>query len=111
MTKEQLRNFQSLKREHRRLEQRLRVLERRPESEEATLRPLREFYKAKLDELTKAQLEIERAIETLTPTERDLIRLRYLDERPWHRVASEIHYSEAQARRLHEDILEKLKKL
>ena len=111
MTKEQLRNYQSLKREHRRLEQRLRVLERRPESEEATLRPLREFYKAKLDELTKAQLEIERAIETLTPTERDLIRLRYIDNLPWHRVASGIYYSEQQTLRIHGDILEKLKKL
>lgn len=111
MTKEQLRNYQSLKREIRRLEQRLRALERRPESEEAILRPLWEFYKAKLDELTKAQLEIERAIESLTPVERELIRLRYIDDRPWHRVASEIHYSEPQTLRIHGDILEKLKKL
>lgn len=111
MTKEQLRNFRAMKKEHCRLEQRLRALERRPESEEEILRPLREHYRSKLDELTQAQLEIERAIETLRPTERDLIRLRYLDGLPWFRVAAGINYSEQQTYRLHGAVLEKLKKL
>ena len=111
MTKEQLRNYRTIKKEHRQIEQRLRNLENRPESEEEILRPLREFYASKLEELVKAQLAIERAIETLNPVERDLIRLRYIDGLPWFKVAAGIHYSESEAYRIHGDALRKLKKM
>jgi len=111
MTKEQLRNYRTLKKEHRQIEQRLRNLEKRPDSEEEILRPLREFYAAKLGELTQAQLAIERAIETLKPTERALIRYRYIDGLPWHQVAVKISYSEQQTHRIHSSALQKLKKL
>lgn len=67
MTKEQLRNYQTIKNEHRQIEQRLRNLERQPESDQATLQPLRECYSKKLEELVAAQLEIERAITVLAP--------------------------------------------
>lgn len=111
MTKEQLRNYKKLKREHARLEQRLRILEKRPDCDQAILRPLVDCYEAKLEALVNETLKIENAIETLTPTERELVRLRYIDGLPWFRVAVGINYSEPQARRIHQDILRKIKKL
>lgn len=111
MTKEQLRQYRALKRESRRIEQRLRTMEKRPDCEQAILRPLRECYSKKLEVLVAEALKIEAAIETLTPTERELVRLRYLDGLPWHRVAAGIHYSETQTYRLDKATLRKLKRL
>lgn len=111
MTKEQLRNYKKLKREHARLEQRLRILEKRPDCDQDALRPLKECYQAKLEVLVAETLKIEAAIETLTPTERELVRLRYIDGLPWFRVAADIHYSERQTDRIHQDVLRKLKRL
>lgn len=111
MTKEQLRQYQFIKKERRHLEQRLLCLESRPESEQEILRPLREYYTLKLEELVTAQLEVERVIETLTPTERELVRLRYIDGLDWHIVASRINYSWQQTHRIHARVLEKIKNL
>lgn len=111
MTKEQLRNYRNIKKEYRQIEQRLRNLEKRPESEEEILRPLREYYATKLEELIQMQLRIEQAIETLEPIERELIRFRYFDGLPWHRIAVKISYSEQQTHRFHSNALQKLKKL
>lgn len=111
MTNEQLRNYQPIKKEHRQLEQRLLSLEKRPERDQETLRPLRECYTKKLEELVAAQLEIERVIETLDPTERELVRLRYIDGLDWHLVARRINYSWQQTHRIHAKVLEKIKKL
>ena len=111
MTKEQLRNYKKLKMEHARIEQRLRILEKRPDCDQATLRPLKKLYKTKLEALVAETLKIEKAIEALTPTERELVRLRYIDCLPWFRVAAGIHYSEPQARRIDQYIMQKLKKL
>lgn len=111
MTKEQLRNYRKIKKEHHQIEQRLRTLEKRPESEEEILQPLREFYSSKLKELVDAQLAIERAISCLKPTERELVRLRYIDGLPWYRVAISINYSEQQTHRIHSRVLRKLEKL
>lgn len=111
MTKEQLRQYKALKRESRRIEQRLRNMEKRPDCEQEALRPLKECYKTKLEALVAEALRIEAAIETLTPTERELVRLRYLDGLPWFRVAAGIHYSEQQAHRIHKETLQKLKRL
>jgi len=111
MTTEQLRQYIPLKKEQRQIEQRLRALENRPESDSESLRPLRECYVSKLEELVTAQLAIEKAIEALTPTERELIRLRYIDGLDWHRVAAGINYSDTQNSRLHARAVRKLKKL
>ena len=111
MTKEQLRNYRNIKKELRQIEQRLRTLEKRPESEEEILQPLREFYDSKLKELVDAQLTIENSISGLKPTERELVRLRYFDGLPWYRVAIIINYSEQQTHRIHSRILRKLEKL
>jgi DNA-directed RNA polymerase specialized sigma24 family protein len=108
MTKEQLRNFRKIKDEHARIEQRLRTLEKRPESEVEILQPLRTFYRSKLEALATAQLEIERALETLDYTERELIRLRYIDGLEWHQVCAAINYSWQQTHRIHARVLKKL---
>lgn len=111
MTKEQLRQYRALKKEHTRIEQRLRSMEKRPDCDQETLRPLMDLYTAKLEELVGLILAIEDAIETLDPTERELVRLRYIDGLPWFRVMAAINYSEPQTHRIHSEVLQKLKKL
>lgn len=111
MTKEQLRNYRTLKREKHQIEQRLRNLEKQPESEQEILEPLREHYREKLTALVTLQLSIENAIETLDPVERELIRLRYIDGKDWHQVCAGINYSWQQTHRIHAKILQKLEKL
>ena len=111
MTKEQLRNYRALKKEHTRLEQRLARMEKRPECDQETLRPLKELYQAKLEDLVGAVLAIEGAIETLEPLERELVRLRYIDGLPWFKVQAAINSSEQQTHRIHSRVLQKLKNL
>lgn len=109
MTKEQLRSYQTIKKEKCQIEQRLRSLEKRPESEEESLQPLREFYRKKLDELVALQLSIENAIDSLGPVERDIFRYRYIDGLEWHQVTAKINYGWAQTHRIHAAALIKLK--
>lgn len=111
MTKEQLRTYRKIKDEHRQIEQRLHALESRPERDEDILRPLVELYRVKLQRLTDAQIAIENAIEVLGFTERKLIRLRYLDGLPWHRVAVALGYCEQHVLRLHGEALLKLRRV
>ena len=111
MTKEQLRNYRKNKDEYTQIEQRLRSLERRPESDENILRPLRELYREKLKALATAQLEIERAIEHLDYVERKLVRLRYIDGLEWHQVCVAINYSWQQTHRIHARILKAIERL
>lgn len=108
MTKEQLRSYRKIKNEYRQIEQRLHALESLQESADVT-QPLRELYRENLKKLADAQLAIELAIDALDYEERKLIRLRYFDGLPWHRVAAAVHYSEPHTRRLHGEILQKLR--
>ena len=108
MTKEQLRSYRKIKNEYRQIEQRLHALESLQESADVT-QPLRELYRENLKKLADAQLAIELAIDGLDYEERKLIRLRYFDGLPWHRVAAAVHYSEQHTRRLHGEILQKLR--
>lgn len=110
MTKELLRKYIPTNKEKAQIEQRLRRLERSPESEAEVLEPLRTFYREKLAELVALQLDIERAIETLDPIERDLVRLRYIDGLEWHQVCAAINYEWTQTHRIHARALQKLKK-
>ena len=71
--------------------------------------PLRELYRRKLGELVDLQLRIERAIESLTSTEREMMRLRYIDGADWTEVATEIHYKWTQTHRIHARALGKIK--
>ena len=112
MTKEQLRNYLPMKKEQRQIEQRLRNLERSPESEQEMLQPLRECYAKKLEELVAAQLEIESAIGTLDdPVERTILRLRYIDGLSWYKIMTTINYGEQRTHRIHARALIKLKNL
>ena len=57
------------------------------------------------------QLHSERAIESLTSTERELLRLRYIDGADWTEVAAEIHYEWTQTHRIHARALGEIKDL
>lgn len=57
-------------------------------------------------ELLMQQTEIEKAVEMLKdPTERVIIRLRYMGGLSWREIANETRYSEPQAKRKHKKAL------
>lgn len=66
-------------------------------------------YKALERDLSKAILEVEDAISSLSPRERDLMRLYYIDGLTWEMVAVEMHYTWRHVHRIHGDALEALK--
>ena len=110
MTKEELRQYRSIKIEISQIERRIRELERIGHHENLTI-PLKEYYQEKLGTLIKVQLKIEKAIESLNPTERELMRLRYIDGADWTEVAANINYEWAQTHRVHARALAKIKNL
>ena len=73
--------------------------------------PLIQLYREKLQELVAAQLKIEEIISCLNPTERELMRLRYIDGKDWTEVAATIHYEWTQTHRIHARALSKIKNL
>ena len=109
MTKEQLRQYRSIKIEICQIERRIADLERVGHDE--LTQPLRDLYRQKLQELLEGQLQIEKAIEDLTPTERELMRLRYIDGADWTEVAATIHYEWTQTHRIHAKALAKIKNI
>lgn len=72
------------------------------------LAELRQNYKAKVKELSDRMREIEQAIEPLAPTERTLVRLHYFQGLTWEQVAVEMNYTWRHVHRLHGKALEKL---
>lgn len=109
MTKEQLRQYRSIKIEASQIERRIEELE---EIEHPDItQPLRDLYREKLTALIEGQLKIEKAIEELNPTERELMRLRYIDGAEWVDVAETIHYEWTQTHRIHARALRKIEKL
>ncbi len=110
MTKEELRQYRSIKMEISQIERRIVEMERHGLELEIT-HPLRELYRQKLADLIEGQLKIEKAIEGLTPTERELMRLRYIDGEDWLEVAASIHYEWTQTHRIHARALNKIKDL
>jgi DNA-directed RNA polymerase specialized sigma24 family protein len=110
MTKEQLRQYRSTKIETSQLERRIEELERR-KADLGITAPLRDLYREKLGTLIEGQLKIEKAIEGLNPTERELMRLRYIDGADWTEVAATIHYEWTQTHRIHARALAKIKNL
>lgn len=112
MTKEQLRQYRSTKIEICQIRRRLVELERLGrDTERELIQPLRDVYHHKLQELLIGQFKIEKAIESLNPTERELIRLRYIDGADWTEVAATIHYEWTQTHRIHARALDKMKNL
>lgn len=127
MTKERLRNYQKIKREREQLLQKLEEVETAlyyPKIPQMSDMPrggstegnqqedlaiyhieLLEFYKAKEAELAKEQLAIEKAIEPLGSTARQLMRYRYLDGLKWEEVCVRMNYSWSQTHLLHAQIL------
>lgn len=109
MTKEQLRQYRSIKTEASQIERRIAELEGCGHYDVTD--PLRELYRQKLEELVDCQLKIEKAIEELNPTERELMRLRYIDGAEWVEVCEAIHYEWTQTHRIHARALAKIKNL
>ena len=109
MTKEQLRQYRSTKIEICQIDRRIAELERLGRDD--ITQPLRNLYEEKLADLIDGQLKIEKAIESLNPTERELIRLRYIDGADWTEVAATIHYEWTQTHRIHARALDKMKNL
>ena len=110
MTKEQLRQYRSMKLEICQIEERIINLEMMGHNDDIT-QPLRDKYREKLQILIDGQLRIEEAIESLDPTERELMRARYIDGKEWLDVAATIHYELSNTHRLHAIALNKIKNL
>ena len=111
MTKEQLRQYRSIKIEIRQLERRIYEMDVLCHLNEDITYPLIRLYREQLAELIEGQLKIEKAIESLNPTERELMRLRYIDGADWTEVAATIHYEWTQTHRIHARALAKIKNL
>lgn len=112
MTKEQLRQYRSIKIEISQIERRIAELERMGHrTDREIILPLQDLYRDKLAELICGQLRIEKAIESLNPTERELMRLRYIDGADWTEVCATIHYEWTQTHRIHARALNKIKNL
>lgn len=109
MTKEQLRQYRSIKIEISQIERRIVDIEHLGHDD--IVQPLRNLYREKLAELIEGQLTIEKAIESLTPIEREVMRMRYIDGADWTEVAATINYEWAQTHRIHASALRKIKNL
>ena len=105
MTKEQLKEYRSIKSELISLKNLCRRLE-------AVNDPrLKKRYKKLCDKLAKELQAIENAIETLSPTERTIIRLRYIEGLSWQAICYRVGYEWAATHRKHASALAKLEKL
>ncbi len=72
-------------------------------TEEAVIRhaDLVSQYRRKMGELAKVILTIEKAIDSLPPKERTLIRLYYVEGMTWEEVGAAMDYSWSQVHRIH----------
>lgn len=103
MTKEKLKSYRPIKRELSALEILARKIDRHGTDE------LRELYAEKREKLTEELRHIEQVIETLGPTERTLMRLRYIEGLNWQAICFRINYSWQQTHRIHAQALIKIK--
>ena len=132
MTKDDLKNYEFLRREVIRLRERLEEIDSRISSpkipvingmphaplqsstsaqEDMLIKAmeLRELYYTKLQEMQKRLYEVEMSISDLEPISRVLLRYRYLDGKTWEEICEKLDYSWAQVHRLHTKALEQLK--
>jgi DNA-directed RNA polymerase specialized sigma subunit len=130
MTKEELRQYKSLKEEKEQLEELLLEIELTKtapktakisserhgspsgsglEALVAKYEEIERCYHAKLDEIADRLLAIENAIDSLDVTERKLMRHRYIEGLTWEEVCVAINYGWAQTHRIHAKALEALK--
>ena len=132
MTKERLRNYQTIKKERQQIRHQLEELEAAlyyPKVQQLTGMPsthvngvnpqedlairhieLQDKYNAKLEELYTEQLAIEQAIDTLDTVKRQLLRYRYFDNLRWEEISVRLHYSWRQTLRLHGEALQELRR-
>ena len=68
----------------------------------------RKRYEAQERRFIEFETALERDMEMLSPTERDLIRYKYMDGQTWEEVCLSIRYSWAQTHRIHSAALIKL---
>lgn len=129
MTKERLRNYRTLLREKESLEQQIETVEATlfsPKIQKIKQTPggrsggnamedlaakhmeLIDLYQDKLTGIATELLEIERAIDALPPTERNLMRLYYINGKTWEEVCVAIGYAWAQTHRIHSRALRAL---
>jgi DNA-directed RNA polymerase specialized sigma24 family protein len=136
MTKEELQNYRSLERERRHVKAKLEETETAlysPRAQQLTgmpsappkpgstleaavarhtedLEALRVYYQELLNRLAAEQLAIEKAIDSLDTTARDLMRHRYIDGRKWEEICVLMSYSWRQVHRIHADALTNLRR-
>jgi len=70
---------------------------------------LRVVYSETIQRLTEQLTEIERAIETLEPRERQAIRMHYIDGLSWEAIGYKMYYERSQIFRIRKAAIEKLK--
>lgn len=130
MTKERLRNYRTLLKEKEILEQQIETVEAtlfNPKIQRIKQTPgvrsvgnavedlaakhmeLIDLYQDKLTGIATELIEIERAIDALPPTERNLMRLYYINGKTWESVCVSIGYSWKQVHRIHGRALDMLK--
>lgn len=102
MTKKELKNYKPLKAELNDIDRLVKRLN------DLKLPELTEIYDEKIANLKARLKRIEDAIEELEPTERRLMRARYIEGLEWHQVAVRISYSWQQTHRIHARALIKL---
>lgn len=131
MTKERLKAYKDMKKEHRDLERRIAEIDTKLQSARSqrldgmprggsgenyvreelldTKTELLKEYQAKEAELAAELLVIEQAIDTLEPRERLLMRLHYIDGQTWEQVCISMTYSWTQVHRIHGAALKRLR--
>ena len=102
MTKQELRDYRQLKAELADIDRLVKRLN------DLKLPELTEVYSEKIESINARLKLIEDAIDSLEPTERRLIRARYIEGLEWHQVAVRISYSWQQTHRIHARALIKL---
>lgn len=105
MTKEQLQEYRNIKKELDALEVMHRKIDKLGNFE------LIDYYKKSSEKLSNELLRIEMAFDTLSYTERTLMRLRYIEGLSWQAICGRIGYSWQQTHRIHARALIKIKDL
>lgn len=112
MTQQELLDYQALKAEKAQIEEMLAEVKASPghSPEGYTVRrnEVQRLYKAKQAEIDAKLLAIENAIESLSTTERRLMRLRYFQGKKWEDVCEDLCYCRQQVFRIHKKALAKL---
>lgn len=130
MTREDLQNYQAIRRERDQLKRQMALLEDAaryaggpkldgmPRSSSGVGRPteaaaipqaeLWQHYKRKDAELAERQLKVELAIDGLEPLQRTILRCHYIEGMRWEIVSEVMNYSLRHVMRIHENAMEQL---